>query len=288
MVPPYNLTMPTAGADRISRDPKLAIPALFDEFGHRTYALAHRITGSSTEAEDVVQETFTQAFRRWETFEGRADPGAWLYSIAARLAKRRFRKRKDGSSRRSQMKSFSDLMPWHDEGVVDIAIDGQSPLTPLLREEARDLVRDAILDLPEPYRVPLVMKDIVEMSLVDISEALGLQVETVKTRIHRARLALRATLNREMKTRPAPLPEYEKQVCLDLLHAKLAAMDHGRGFPVGREVFCDRCRSVFAELDLGQSACADLCNEGMNERQRTRLVSAIRQLEHSTQAFGRN
>jgi RNA polymerase sigma-70 factor (ECF subfamily) len=80
-----------ATQSRVSADPARAIPALFKEFGPRTYAMALRVTGSVTEAEDVVQETFMQAYRRWETFEGRADPGTWLYAIAARFAKKRFR-----------------------------------------------------------------------------------------------------------------------------------------------------------------------------------------------------
>ena len=264
------------GATRpYEKDPARAIPALFEQFGPRTYALAYRITGSAAEAEDVVQEAFLQAFRRWETFEGRADPGTWLYAIAARAAKRRFRKRKDGTSRRSQMKSFTELLPFRDKGVVDLAIDRSNPADPLMRAEAKELVEDAILGLPTPYRVPIVMKDILEMPLADISEALGLQVETVKTRIHRGRLALREKLNRDLRTRRAPTPEYEKQVCLDLLQAKLAAMDSGRGFTLGREVFCERCRSVFAELDLGQNACADLGREGMPKEARARVLEAI-------------
>ena len=144
------------------------------------------------------------------------------------------------------MKSFTELLPFRYKGVVDLAIDRSNPAYPLMRAEAKELVEDAILGLPTPYRVPIVMKDILEMPLADISEALGLQVETVKTRIHRGRLALREKLNRDLRTRRAPTPEYEKQVCLDLLQAKLAAMDSGRGFPLGREVFCERCRSVFA------------------------------------------
>ncbi|MEY3021589.1 MAG: hypothetical protein RIS86_787 [Planctomycetota bacterium] len=264
------------GANRaFEKDPARAIPALFERFGPRTYALAYRITGSPAEAEDVVQEAFLQAFRRWETFDGRADPGTWLYAIAARAAKRRFRKRKDGTSRRSQMKSFTELLPFRDKGVIDLAIDRADPADPLMRAEARELVHDAILALPGPYRVPVVMKDILEMPLADISEALGLQVETVKTRIHRGRLALREKLNRDLRTRRAPTPEYERQVCLDLLRAKLAAMDSGRGFPIGREVFCERCRSVFAELDLGQGACADLGREGMPREVRARVLEAI-------------
>jgi RNA polymerase sigma-70 factor (ECF subfamily) len=267
--------MPTTPA-RSSSDPARAIPALFREFGPRTYALALRVTGSAAEAEDVVQETFLQAFRRWETFEGRADPGTWLYAIAARAAQRRFRRRKDGRSKRSMMKSFSELSPMRDEGTIDLAIDRRNPADPVMREEARDTVRDAILDLPPQYRVPLVMKDILEMPLEECAEALGLRLETVKTRIHRARLALRQRLNRALRKRRAPKPDYERRVCFDLLQAKLAAMDEGRGFPIGREVMCERCRLVFAELDLGQNACAEL-DDSMPAAARKRLERAIRE-----------
>jgi RNA polymerase sigma-70 factor (ECF subfamily) len=261
--------------NRVSSDPARAIPALFKEFGPRTYSMALRITGSRSEAEDVVQETFMQAFRRWETFEGRADPGTWIYSIAARLARRRFRKRKDGSTRRSAMRSFSDLSPMRDDGVVDLAVDRKQPADPLMREEARELVQAAILRLPPQYRVPLVMKDILEMSLEDCAQALGLKLETVKTRIHRARLAIRQALSGGLRTRAAPAPEYDRQLCLDLLQAKLAAMDNGRGFPIGREVMCERCQLVFAELDLGQDACARL-DDKMPAEVRKRIEKAIK------------
>ena len=269
----YSARMPGTTL-RSSRDPARAIPVLFKEFGPRTYALTLRITGSASEAEDVVQETFLQAFRRWETFEGRADPGTWLYAIAARAAKRRFRKRKDGSTRRSSFRSFSDLSPMRDRGVVDLAIDRKQPADPLMREEARGLVQEAILGLPPQYRVPVVMKDILEMPLEDCAQALGLKLETVKTRIHRARLAIRQALNGGLRTRKAPAPDYDRRLCFDLLQAKLAAMDKGRGFPIGREVMCERCQLVFAELDLGQDACARL-DDKMPAEVRKRIERAI-------------
>lgn len=279
MVLPYTATMATtAKTPGAERDASKAIPALFKQYGERTYALAYRITGSAQEAEDVVQESFMKAFRRWSTFDGRADPGTWLYTITARTAKRRFRKRKDGSTRRSKMRAFSDLMPWNEDSVVDLAIDRRQPADRLMREEAKELVHDAILALPPAYRVPVLMKDMLEMPVADISEALGMQEETVKTRIHRARLAIRKSLNGELPTRRASTPEYEKQVCLDLLKAKLAAMDEGHGFPIGREVFCERCRSVFAEFDLGQGACVDLADDKMPKSARTRLEKAIKAL----------
>jgi len=263
-------------AKRALDEARREIPRLFREFGPRTYALALRITGSPSEAEDVVQETFLQAYRRWETFEGRANAGTWLYAIATRAARRRFRKRKDGSTRRSRMKSFTDLSPMRDDGVVDLAIDRARPADAVMRNEAKEIVQAEILRLPEAYRVPLVLKDILELPAEECAQALGLKLETVKTRVNRARLALRARLSEGLRTRRAPAPEYDRRLCMDLLQAKLAAMDAGRGFPIGREVMCERCRLVFAELDLGQGACAELGGK-MPAEMRRRIERAIRE-----------
>jgi hypothetical protein len=124
--------------------------------------------------------------------------------------------------------------------------------------------------------VPLVLKDILELPAEECAQALGLKLETVKTRVNRARLALRSRLAEGLRTRRAPAPEYDRQLCMDLLQAKLAAMDAGRGFPIGREVMCERCRLVFAELDLGQGACAEL-DEKMPAETRRRIERAIRE-----------
>ena len=163
-----------------------------------------------------------------------------------------------------------------DDSVIDLAIDRRQPADPLMRAEARAMVQTAILALPPQYRVPLVMKDILELPLEECAQALGLKLDTVKTRIHRARLALRKVLNDGLRTRRAPEPEYDRQLCLDLLGAKLEAMDSGRAFPIGRDVMCERCRSIFAELDLGQNSCAELL-EKIPAEARKRIEKAIAQ-----------
>ena len=118
----------------------------------------------------------------------------------------------------------------------------------------------------------LVLKDLAELSVEQVSEALGIKPATVKTRVHRARLMLRrALLDASPRKAPAPEPTYEKQVCIDLLRAKLDAMDRGRGESIGREVLCERCRSVFAELDLGQNVCARIVEHRLPPRLRERL-----------------
>ncbi len=171
-------------------------------------------------------------------------------------------------------------MPWRDTTVAAIpnSADGHqpAPVKASIRREAEHAVHQAILTLPENFRVPLILKEMLELRIDDVAAALNIRPETVKTRVHRARLLLRSALMKRVQQRDAPEPTYDKQVCLDLLKAKLDAMDHGRGFPIGQDVMCERCRSVFAELDLAQNACASLADGAMPAGVRKAILSAIK------------
>lgn len=254
-----------------------AIPPLLERHGPRIFALAQRLCGNRADAEDMVQDVFLQAYRKWHTFRGEADPGTWLYSIAARSCKGRMR-RKGGTDRR--MPAVSQLMPWRETSVAAIPVpaeDGEAaPVKASIRREAEEAVHRAILTLPEQFRVPLILKEMLELSIEQVGAALNIKPETVKTRVHRARLLLRQSMLKRLPRRSAPDPTYDKQVCLDLLKAKLEAMDHGRGFPIGQEVLCERCRLVFAELDLAQSACASMADGAMPAAVRRAILDAIR------------
>jgi len=253
-----------------------AIPRLVDEHGPRLYSLGMRLCGNRSDAEDMVQDVFLQAYRKWHTFRGDSEPGTWLYSIAARSCKARMR-RKGGIDKR--MPAMSQLMPWRETNVAAIPVaerDGESaPVKASIRKEAEEAVHRAIMSLPENFRVPLILKEMLELPVEDVARALNIKPETVKTRVHRARLLLRNAMMKRVPKRGAPEPAYDKQVCLDLLRAKLDAMDHGRGFPIGQDVMCERCRSVFAELDLAQSACASMADGEMPASMRKAILRAI-------------
>lgn len=251
-----------------------AIPRLVELHGPRLHSLASRLCGNAQDAEDMVQEVFLQAYRKWHTFRGDANPGTWLYAIAAHACKARSRRR-GGADRR--MPALSQIMPFGDTSIVETGGQRGPVAASIARESAR-VVQEAIVTLPEHYRVPLVLKEMLEMPIDDVAGALRLKPETVKTRVHRARLMLRkAILERaRVPKADAPAPTYEKRVCLDLLRAKLDAMDTGRGFPIGQDVVCDRCRAVFAELDLAQNACAQLAEGRMPARVRAAVLAAIR------------
>jgi hypothetical protein len=73
----------------------------------------------------------------------------------------------------------------------------------------------------------------------------------------------------------APRPVYEKQICIDLLKAKLDAMDKGRGFPIGQDVICRRCQAVFRELDLVQETCSRLASGTMPRELRAAVLRLV-------------
>ena len=229
------------------------LPTLLDQYGPKLYALARRLCGNETDAQDMMQEVFLQAARRWETFRGESNPATWIYSIAARSCGPR-KRRRFASDRR--MPAFSQVAPWTESTVSRAALGG--PVTNAEKKESERALHAAIVQLPPSFRVPLVMKEMLELPIAEVAVALNIKEQTVKTRVHRARLMLRKALTGELKQVHAPDPIYEKQVCMDLLQAKLNAMDHARGFPIGQEVLCERCRAVFKELDLVQDTCAKM------------------------------
>ncbi|MBL8876678.1 MAG: sigma-70 family RNA polymerase sigma factor [Phycisphaerae bacterium] len=253
---------------------EVAIPILVDLHGPKLHALASRLCGNASDADDMVQEVFLQAHRKWHTFKGDADPGTWLYAIAARSCKARTR-RKGGIDRR--MPALSQVMPWTDHSVADLGASPTSTIGRVIERESARAVHDAIVELPDNFRVPLVLKEMLELPLEEVGKALNLKPETVKTRVHRARLMLRKAIlaRRALPKKPAPAPTYEMRVCVDLLNAKLDAMDHGRDFPIGQKVVCDRCRAVFAELDLAQNACARLAAGELPRALRDRVIRAM-------------
>jgi RNA polymerase sigma-70 factor (ECF subfamily) len=249
-----------------------AIPRLLDAFGGRIYSLGLRICGSSTDAEDLLQDTFLQAFRRWSTFEGRSSPATWLHTIAANACARRHRKRAGEPDR---IASIEQLMPTGDGPLADPAGVESGPLSAQIRREAIERVERAIISLPESYRLPLILKDVLELSTADVADALDMPEGTVKTRVHRARLLLRNEMANALPARDMPPLQYERQVCLDLLRAKLEAMDRHQAFPVGGEVVCERCRAIFESIDLAGDLCRAMIADDLPADIRSRVLATV-------------
>lgn len=237
------------------------------------YRLGLRFCGRHEDAQDLVQETFLQAHRKWHQFKGQAAPKTWLFTIAARVCGRMRRKR---AGQPSQMESLDELLPFGETRLAAMAGHGDDPARHLSRRELREHLEHAISDLPPEFRVPLILKDILDLPLDDVAGILGVKLETVKTRLHRARLRIRKILVAELPARRGPPPAYARQVCLDLLQAKQDALDRGAAFRVGQNVMCERCRSVFASLDLGHDLCRRLGTGGLPADVKRALLARLR------------
>jgi len=158
------------------------------------YSIALKLLGDEQEAEDVLQETFLSAFEAINRFEGRSTLSTWLYRIAYNASLMRLRKR-------GQMTTFSLDRPLGAEDVPEGLVShhlvdwSAVPDDQLLTAEARQEMDRAIAELPESLRSAFVLRDIQGLSGAETAEILGITVQAVKNRLHRARLRLRDRLS---------------------------------------------------------------------------------------------
>ena len=164
-------------------------------YGNRVYRLAIRITGNSSDAEEVVQDALWAATRKIDTFLGTAAFGSWIYRITANAACQKRRKRR---VERAEV-AWDDLGPSFDElgQHVQPGLDWSPRLKdPALQAELRAVLSAAIEALPEEYRTVLLLRDAEGLSSPEIAEALQIKLGTIKSRAHRARLFLRSNAGR--------------------------------------------------------------------------------------------
>jgi RNA polymerase sigma-70 factor (ECF subfamily) len=170
-----------------------AAEALVAAYGDRVYRLAIRITGNSSDAEEVVQDALWAATRKIETFRGAAAFGSWVYRITANAA---YQKRRGRRVERNGV-SWDELGPSFDElgQHVQPGIDWSPRLhDPVLQAELHSVLRAAIDELPEEHRATFLLHDVEGLSNSEIAETLQIKPATVKSRVHRARLFLRSRL----------------------------------------------------------------------------------------------
>lgn len=174
------------------------LDTLIEHYGSRVYRLAYGITRNVADAEEVAQDVFLTVFRRIGDFEGRSALGTWIYRITtnAALNKRRGKRSEIEVSLEEHLPAFKD--DGHREGdrAFLLADWSRTPEEELLSGEGRAMVARAIEALPPRYRAVLVLRDVDGLSSEEAAEALGESVSSVKSRLHRARMALREQLTR--------------------------------------------------------------------------------------------
>jgi RNA polymerase sigma-70 factor (ECF subfamily) len=161
--------------ERLRRQEEGAAEALLAAYGNRVYRLAIRITGNSSDAEEVVQDALWAATRKIDTFLGTAAFGSWIYRITANAACQKRRRR---HVERAEV-AWDDLGPSFDElgQHVQPGIDWSPRLKdPALQAELRTVLGAAIEALPEEYRAVLLLHDVEGFSSPEISEALQIKL----------------------------------------------------------------------------------------------------------------
>ncbi len=147
-------------------------------------------------AEDLAQETFIRIFKAARRYKpGQAHFKTWMYHIASNLCKNELRNR----GRRNRYRVDNVVEGNGDSEQIDLientpADASSQPEVALERKELHDAIQSAIAELPEQYRVPLVLRDLQGLSYDEISETLELRSGTTKSRINRARLMLKDKL----------------------------------------------------------------------------------------------
>jgi RNA polymerase sigma-70 factor (ECF subfamily) len=162
--------------------------------GGRLLSVARRFLPNNEDAQDAVQEAFIKAFRAIGTFEERAQLHTWLHRILVNTALMKIRSRK-----RRPEESIDDLLPTFQADGHQTTESRDWSDAIFERKETAAMVRLAIAQLPDLYRVVLTLRDIEERDTIETAAAIGTTTTVVKVRLHRARQALRTLLDREFQ-----------------------------------------------------------------------------------------
>jgi RNA polymerase sigma-70 factor (ECF subfamily) len=197
------VSVETLLVERLRGGDPAALETLMREYGSRVYRLACGITRNQEDAEEVVQDVFLTIARKSATFEGRSALGSWIYRVTtnAALNKRRGKRREVETSLEEHLPAFKPDGHREGERSFLLADWSQNPERELLSGEARRALERGLDALPERYRAVVMLRDVEELSNEEIAELLGESVASVKSRLHRARMALREQLTRTLAPR---------------------------------------------------------------------------------------
>lgn len=165
-----------------------AFASLVRRHQRRVFGLLFRMLGSREEAEDATQDTFLNLHRHGLRFRSESRFSTFVYRVAVNAALNR---RRSLGRRRAQAEAFADVQ------VIDAPSPpaGSDPEASLAGDRLRARLTRELLALPEGLRAPVILFDVEGLSYGEIAEVLGVAEGTVKSRIHRARQALRARLS---------------------------------------------------------------------------------------------
>ena len=171
-----------------------AFRAIMKRCNQRLFRIARAVVRDEAEAEDVLQEAYARAFAAIANFRGEAGIATWLTRIVLNEAHGRLRRRRltveleqvEAAQESAQVLNFPGMTK------------SENPEADAARAQIRRILERAVDALPEPFRLVFILREVEELSVEETADHLNLRVETVKTRMHRARRRLREALDAQL------------------------------------------------------------------------------------------
>jgi RNA polymerase sigma-70 factor (ECF subfamily) len=200
-----------------------AFRAIMERHNRRLYRVARSILRNDSEAEDVVQEAYVNAFTHLDGFRGDSSLATWLSRITMNEALGRLRRERPTVELDALEagRTEAQIIPFPQSGASD------DPERTMAQREILQLVERAADNLPEIFRIVFVTRVIEGMSAEETAELLGLRPETVKTRLHRARRLVREQLDKQIGPVLMDAFPFAGRRCERLTHAVMKRL----GFP---------------------------------------------------------
>jgi RNA polymerase sigma-70 factor (ECF subfamily) len=165
---------------------------LVERYEGRLYNFGLKLCGHVQDAEDLVQETFLNAFRYMGSFRFETKFKNWLYRVATSVCMKKRRRSKFAPDKELSLEEF---LPKEGESPPDTVPEwAAQPLDQVLTSELSEVIREAIVALPENHRLVVVLRDLEGFSTEETAQMLNLTPSNVKVRLHRGRLFLREKL----------------------------------------------------------------------------------------------
>jgi RNA polymerase sigma-70 factor, ECF subfamily len=229
----------------LRRGEEAALDTLLRRYQSRVYRFGMKMCGDPEDAKDVLQETLFAMARGVRDFRGASSLSTWLYSIARSFCIKKRRRSKFAPSESQSLDTVSAA-----DGT-QLADSQPGPEEDLARRQIETALAHAIASLEPSSREVLVLRDIEGLTAPQVAEVLGVTVDAVKSRLHRARLAVRAAVGRHLgidgdRTVPAG-----SEKCPDVLSL---FSRHLEG-----EISADVCAQMERHLELC-GRCRDACD----------------------------
>lgn len=166
---------------------------LIQAYQPKIFGLALKMAKNREDAEDIFQETFLKAVDNIQKFRGDSAFGTWLYTIAINIIRARY-----GRENKKELLPLEEYLPIkqgdHDAASAQL-FDWNDPLSKLTTDEIRSKINAALSELPQKYRLPFTLRYMHEMSVQEVADTLKLSLAATKSRILRARVAMRSRLS---------------------------------------------------------------------------------------------